>query len=108
MRAGKLRHAVEIQKKISTQGKSGAPVKEMWGVFAETRAEIVPLKGLEQLEGQQMTARVTHEIRVRYRSGIKPGMRIVKTIGGNIFDIRLIINRDMRNREILMTAEEVI
>ena len=105
MRAGELRHRVTIQQKSVTRNTFGEEVVT-WQDVATVWAAIEPLRGREFFESQQVNAEVTTRIRIRYRPGITPTMRVV--FGNRVFDIQAVINVDERNRELhLMCREEV-
>lgn len=74
-------------------------VKTVWG-------EVKPASGREVYHGQQLEMRVTHKIKIRYRSDVSlsPKMRIL--LGSRVFNIRLIINEDERGDYWKILAEE--
>lgn len=77
MRAGELRHLVDIQDNKPIQSSSGAP-KENWEDFATNIwASVEDLAGREFLAAQQMNAEVTTRVKIRYMVGIKSSMRVV-------------------------------
>jgi len=105
IRAGELRHRVTIQQKSVTRNTFGEEIVT-WQDVATVWAAIEPLRGREFFESQQVNAEVTTRIRIRYRPGITPTMRVV--YGSRIFDIQAVINVEERNRELhLMCREEV-
>lgn len=105
MRAGDLRHRVTIQQ-LSALSDGMGGVRETWQDVATVWAAVEPMEGRERYEAQQIQAELTHRVRLRYRPGITPKMRVVHK--GRIFQIEAVINRAERNRElILLCAEEV-
>ncbi len=105
MRAGKLNKRVTIQDKSASQNSYGEEVIT-WTDFAKVWAAVEPLRGREFLEGKQITAEVSTRIRIRYRSGILPEMRVV--YGSIIYDIHPPINLDECNREIHLMCQEIL
>lgn len=105
MRAGELRHRVTIQQKSVTRDSFGAETVS-WTDVAVVWAAIEPLQGREFFSAQQVNAEVTTRIRIRYRSGITPAMRVL--FGSRAFDIQGIINIEERNRELHLMCKEVV
>ncbi len=105
MRIGELRHRVTIQQKSVTQDTYGAAV-ETWTALAMVWASVEPLQGKEYFSSQQMVAQVDHRIRIRYRAGITPAMRLVW--GSRTFDIQAVIEPETRQRELQLMCREVV
>lgn len=103
MRAGALRHSVSIQRKIMTTDSHGGPV-EAWDTVCTTNASIEPLQGREFIAAQAVNAETTGRIRMRYRSGIVPAMRVI--FGTRVFNIQSVINPEERNRELILMVSE--
>jgi len=105
MRSGELRHRVTIQAKSITQNGFGEPV-ETWSDVATVWASVQPLAGREYFQAQQIKADITLRIRMRYRSGIQPAMRLL--FESRVFEIQAVIDPDERHRELeLLCAEKV-
>jgi SPP1 family predicted phage head-tail adaptor len=96
MRSGPLRHRVEIQKPIETQG-DDRTITTRWSTIARRFAAIEPLTGRELQEAQQVQARISVRIRMRFFSDLIPAHRIKH--GTTIYEIAAPINVDGRNRE---------
>ena len=105
LRIGPLNKRITIEQVTETRDSYGAVV-EAWGVFAVVNASVSPLVGREYIAAKQISADVTHKIRLRYLSGITPKMRI--SWDGRIFDIESILNVDECNREMVIMAREII
>ena len=105
MRVGKLRQRVTIQDKSVSQNSYGEEVIT-WTDFAKVWASVEPLRGREFLEGKQITAEVSTRIRIRYRSGILPEMRV--EFGSIVYDIHAIIPVEERDREIHLMCQEIL
>jgi SPP1 family predicted phage head-tail adaptor len=104
MRAGLLRHRVELQSRTLTADGFGQPV-ETWATYATVSASVSPLRGRERFAAMQVAAETTHRIVMRGRSGIKAEDRVF--YDGRVFDIRAIMDMDERGimLELLCTEE---
>lgn len=76
--AGRLRHRVSIEELITGQDTDGNAEEEWVDAFGVLLpAEIVALSGRELIAAQSVQSKVTTRIRIRYRAGIAPAMRVV-------------------------------
>ena len=107
MKAGNLRHVIDIQDASVVADGQGGFVSTWTAVsgLANLRAAIWPLSGTERLESDKLELAVSHKIRIRYHSGITAEMRIKHGI--RYFNIKSIINPDERNIMVDMLAEEI-
>jgi len=105
MNAGKLRHRVTIQKLEEVDDGYGG-VTSTWKDMATVWSSVEPLKGRELYAAQQVKAELTHRIRIRYMSGIKPEMRIV--FDNRSFDIEAIIDPEERHESLELLCSEVV
>mgnify|MGYP002813343007 CR=1 FL=1 len=103
MRIGPLRARVRIRTYTTSRDAYGAEV-EAWVDFADVWASIEPLIGREFMAAKQITAEISHKIRMRYIEGLLPTMTILW--GDREFEIVSIINVSERNKEILIMATE--
>ena len=105
MRAGILRHVVDIEDAANTNDGMGG-VTQVWSdLHTGLRAAIWPLSGSERLESDKLELAVTHRIRVRYREGIKADMRV--SFDGRYFNIKSVIVPDERRVMVEMLCEEI-
>lgn len=77
-----------------------------WATHATVWASIEPLRGDERYEVQQVTAEVTHKIRVRYSAlmaAVTPKYRAVQ--GGTYFDILSVNDIMSAHRELEIYAK---
>ena len=103
MRAGQLRHHVEIQ--IASESRTGhGAVDRAWTVEAERWASISPLQGQEQILAQQLGSRMSHRIQLRYYAGLTTKHRIVHD--GRVFEIRSVANVGERDKSTECMVEE--
>lgn len=100
MRAGDLRHEVQIQYPIVTQGPSGAEAIT-WGSFGTLRARIDPLRGDEKFFAEQPLAELDTRIRIRWSPNndqITEKWRVVHN--RVIYDIKNVIHVRLAQRTI--------
>lgn len=76
MRAGELRHRCSLQCAQEVKGRGGSVVTT-WLDVGKVWAEIMIPTGRVAVAADQLTAEITAEIRVRYRTDVTAGMRIV-------------------------------
>lgn len=103
IRAGGLRHRIELQKRTQTADGVGG-MTTTWTRKHYARAAIWPEKAGEVVEAGRLEHRITHRIRIRHRSDVDASMRV--KFGERYFDIVSIINREERNRELDLMAVE--
>jgi len=105
MRAGTLKHKIEIQQNDPTQDSTGAEV-ENWTVFDETWAAVWPVSATERLSMGKLQGEVSHKIRIRFTAGVTSAMRIL--FKGRVLDIMAPpINKDELNEYLDMLCREV-
>lgn len=100
MRAGQLRHRVTIQR--PTEDINGGATT--WSDVETVWASIAPIAGREYFAAQQVQSDVTHRVRMRYGPTVTTKDRL--TFGVRHFDIRTVLNRDERNRELELLCIE--
>ena len=105
MNPGKLRHRLQIEKKVVARDSYGAEtitwtdVDTVWG-------SVEPISGREYFLAQQVQSEVTHRVTIRYYAGMNPGWRI--KFGTRIFDVLSVINTEERNREMILMTREFV
>lgn len=107
MRAGQLRHRVEIQSYDSTADELNQVIinESDWSTDATCWASIRPLNGREMEYMNSVYADVSHKILMRYYS-LQTEDRI--KYGSRIFNVVSVINTDERNRQVEVIAKEVV
>ena len=103
MRAGELRHRVELQEKTETQTALG--VTETWRTVATLWADVRDLAGREYYAAAQTQTEVTTRVRIRYRAGVTPAWRLLH--GARTLEIRSVIDPDGRRRELQLMCKDV-
>lgn len=102
---GKLRQRITIQQLSKSRDTYGA-TKKGWTSFATCWAAVEPLSGKEFWNAQQIAAEITTRVRIRYREGVKPTMRIL--FGSRILEIKGITNPEERKKELQILCSEKV
>lgn len=105
MRAGELRHRLELQTSADSQDAGGGLI-EVWTTEATVWGSVSPLRGAEKVNAQLINSEITHSIKIRYRPGVNAQGRIL--FGSRAFQLFEVLNLDERNREIQIGAMEVL
>lgn len=100
---GAMRHRFTLEARARTPGEGGTaditwtPVADVWG-------RLFPMSGRELVDADGVSARLTHEIALRYRTGVEPQMRLRQ--GTRLFEIRAVIDIAERRRWLRLLCEE--
>jgi SPP1 family predicted phage head-tail adaptor len=86
--AGKMDQRVTIQSPASGQDAIGQPATT-WTDVVTVWASVAYLSGLSAIKAGADTAQVQASVRIRYRTGVNAGMRVVH--GDVVFDIRSVL-----------------
>ena len=108
MKAGSLRHRIVIEEVTITQDSYGG-MTEAWSTVSgcsSVPAAVEPLRGKEFFDSRQTVADVDIRVRIRYRSGIVPKMRV--KFGSRYFDIKAVIHPEERKRTLELMCLETI
>ena len=105
MRAGQLRHRVTIQTANSTSDGMGGWATS-WTNSKTVNAAIWPLSGKERLVASQVDSDVTYRVRIRYTENITPANRLRLGDTTTYYDIKQVINPDLRNVYLEMMCRE--
>lgn len=101
IKAGTLRHQVTIQRLVAgspQQKPSGEPDTAWAAWLTNVSASIEPLRGRELFAAQEHHSEVTTRIRVRYRAGVEPTMRVV--FGSTVYEVLAVLDKEMRHVEL--------
>ncbi len=77
MRAGRLRHRVQIQERVETTRDEHGGISPTWSTIATVSASVEPLRGRELFEAQQVQERTTIRVRMRHYPGLTTKHRLV-------------------------------
>ena len=106
MKAGKLRHFVNVQQYTQTgTGTRGEKIGSWATLYAAVPASIETLQGREAEIARQVVATADTKIGFRYQPNITTKMRIVH--GSNSYNIEAINNPEQRNLELILTCSGV-
>ena len=86
--AADLNQRVNIEQRTSQQDELGQPL-ESWTLVAAVWASVKHQSGLSAIKGDADVSTVKASIRIRYRTGIDAGMRVIA--GSETYDIRAIL-----------------
>lgn len=106
MRAGRLRHRIQVFEPVRTEDTTGEELVT-WAPLLHCWAEISPLKGGERMLGREISHEVTHQVDMRYggrTKGIAPSMRFV--FKERTFHIEGLVNIGERNEVLRMYCIE--
>lgn len=80
MKAGGLKSRVQIQQQSATQDAVGQPINT-WTTVATVWADIRHQRGMEIVKSDMQMSMLKASIRIRYRAGVTPAMRVVHSTG---------------------------
>ncbi len=104
MRAGALTRRIVIQQHVSGQDEIGQPI-DVWTDVATVWADIRHTSGLEAVRGGAEVSTVKVSVRIRYRTDVHAGMRVIhETYVYNI----LAVLPDVAGREFVDLVCEVL
>jgi len=106
MRAGTLRHRIQIQQKTVTQNTYGEEIVA-WAELTTVWGSVEDLSGREFYEARQVpAAEVTTRVCIRYRSDVEPTMRVIH--GGRTLEIVSVLDPEGRKRETILMCRELV
>ena len=106
MRIGGLRQRLRIQSATETRTDAGGTTRA-WADDAVVWAAVRPLAGREYMEARRVDADVSHEVRIRYWSGLTPSHRFVfDGDTARVLNIVSVFNVEERNRELIVMCKE--
>lgn len=104
IRSGLMDRLATVQTPTESANGIGEPILT-WSDFATRWIAIVPLTGNEQMTAMAQEGSVTHRIRMRYTTGMKPKMRLISE--GRTFEVMSVVERGRREEHELMVTEVV-
>lgn len=88
MQAGKLNHRIAIEAPPTAQDAAGQPIGA-WVPVATVWANIRHQSGLEAIKASAVSSTVKASVRIRYRTDITSGMRVLH--GATVFNIQAVL-----------------
>lgn len=104
MQAGRLDSRVTIQAPGTTTDELGQPIPG-WTDVALVWASIRQLSGVEAIKADATVSTVKASIRIRYRTGMNAGMRVVH--GLRVYNVEAVLP-DVGGREFVDLVAEVV
>jgi len=104
LKAGIMDQKAEIQTPTEGVNSIGEPTFT-YSAFATRWMALLPLSGAERIASLQNEGTVTHRVRMRYTTGLKPKMRLVSE--GRTFEIDSVVERGRREEHELLVTEVV-
>jgi len=106
VKSGALRSRLTLQRPVRTpDGQGGFTLT--WQNVATVWAQITPLAGREYMFAEQLATGLTHQVSIRYYTGLDPTWRGV-TNDGETLNIRSASNPDSRKHEHALFCEQVV
>lgn len=111
-RAGQLRERVYFQRRGTTDdgygNEEGAFERFYPAGSGSVSAEIMPVRGGEQILAARLTGTTMFEVTLRWCSGLanlQADDRCINARTGEVYNIRSIVNPDMKSRWLALTCE---
>ena len=104
MQAGRLNRRCTLQSPSQSVDALGQPIPG-WTDVALVWASIRHLSGVEAIKADAVTSTVKASIRIRYRTGLNAGMRVVH--GAQVYSIEAVLP-DAGGREFVDLVAEVV
>lgn len=92
---GRLRHRLTLEA-ASRAPDGGGGAAETWTAVAQVWGRVEPTGGTEIADAGGLGGRISHEITLRFRTGLTPAMRLVS--GSRRFGIVAVIDIDEHHR----------
>ena len=108
IQCGNFRHRVSIQSGTFTQDSMGENIPPTWATDNTVWGAVEPVSGKETFQADQVDARVTHMVIMRYYPGLTSEMRIlyVKDADSRVLNIESVRNIDERDRRTIAMCTE--
>jgi SPP1 family predicted phage head-tail adaptor len=105
MRIGSLRVRAQLQRRNSVDdGMGGAEIS--YTTITSLWIGVSTQLGRELVEAKKLNARVSHFVTARFRSDVKPDMRLV--YGETVLDIKFVGDPTHRHHDLTLLCEEVV
>ena len=104
IKVGKLRQRCTLLSPTQTKGDQGG-AKNTFASYGTTWCEVRSLNAKEYIEARATLSEVTHLVRIRYRTGVKPTHQVQQ--GSRTFSIEAVMPADSMNIELHLLCKEV-
>ncbi|MFT3815442.1 MAG: phage head closure protein [Acidovorax sp.] len=105
MQAGKLNKRVTIQQKGAATNSWGEPLPDAWEEVAKVWARILHQSGMASIKADAQTSVVKASVRVRYRTDLLAGMRVLH--GTTVYLVRAVLPDEVRREHVDLVCEQV-
>lgn len=105
MRAGQLNRRITIERKTGGVDAIGQPLPEGWEEVVTVWAHIKHLSGSETIKAGAEVSAVRASIRIRYRTGLDAGMRVLH--GETVYQIKAVLPDEARRDHVDLVCEVV-
>jgi head-tail adaptor len=105
LRAGRLRHRVDVVRVIEVDDGKGGFVPSAQPVATSVPAEVVGLAGREAVLGQALQGISVYQITLRYRADLEGATELQLRYGALALNIRSAIDPDGRREQLLIVAD---
>ena len=106
MNSQKYNRKIRIEQDGEVQDASGAWVTG-WSTLAELWADVRHTSGAEAIRGDAITSTARASVRIRYRTGLTAGMRVIVVSTGAVYNV-LSVLPDLQRREFVDLVCEVV
>lgn len=103
LRAGTLNRLLTIQRLDGGKDAWGQPLPDVWVDVCKPWANIRHLSGAEAIKADAVASTVRASIRIRYRTGIDAGMRVLH--GTTVYTIKAVMPDEARREFIDLVCE---
>lgn len=101
---GYFAHRVTLQERVVTADGLGGSAPG-WADRATLWSRVFPMTQAEAARADHLTSRITHEVSIRFREDIVPGMRFLHR--GRVLAILSKLDPDESSRFLIVLCEEV-
>lgn len=105
MDIGRLKHRITFQALSQSKNEYGEIVEE-WLDIKTVWAEIKPVSGNQFFAAKQINSEISHNVYIRYRTDLKPSMRI--KFKDRVFEVLYLMNVNEDNRLMQIYCKELI
>jgi SPP1 family predicted phage head-tail adaptor len=105
VRAGQLRHVVEVQESTDSRNAHGG-ITPSWTTIKRRRFQFVDSRGREFQLAKATNADMTHLLKGRYWQGLTTENRFL--FNGRVLEIDSVVNTNERDVEYLVQCREVV
>ena len=105
---GQMRHSIRIEDETLLSDNYGGATVSARPIVATVPGSVRPLRAHERLQALRLEMPITHEVTIRYdtTTAVTTHKHRLVVDGSRVMNIRSIVNKDERNRWLVILAEE--